>query len=50
MRASFLIAAVVAVGFALPAIADPAYTSDKVVDFFAKSKAAQIGRDPQNLL
>ena len=38
MRASYLILAGVALSLATPAFADPAYTSDKVVDYLLQSK------------
>jgi outer membrane protein OmpA-like peptidoglycan-associated protein len=48
MRASLLFAASLAIVCAtpacvLPAAADPAYTADKVIDFFAQAKAAKLG-------
>jgi outer membrane protein OmpA-like peptidoglycan-associated protein len=43
MRASFLIVAGVALSLATPVFADPAYTSDKVVDFLLHSKAGKLG-------
>jgi outer membrane protein OmpA-like peptidoglycan-associated protein len=48
MRASSILAAGVAISFvlpafALPAVAGPAYTADKVIDFFAQAKAAKLG-------
>jgi outer membrane protein OmpA-like peptidoglycan-associated protein len=44
MRASFLIVAGVALSLAAPAIADPAYTSGKVVDFLLQSKSSKLGK------
>ena len=44
MRASFLILAGVALSLAAPAIADPAYTSGKVVDFLLQSKSSKLGK------
>ena len=43
MRASFFIATGAVLAFSAPAFADPAYTADKVVDFFNKAKAAKLG-------
>ena len=43
MRASTIIIAGVAIAFAMPAFADPAYTADKVVNFFTQAKAAKLG-------
>jgi len=44
MRASFLIIAGVALSLATPALADPAYTSGKVVDYLLQSKSAKLGK------
>ncbi len=43
MRASFLMMAGLALSLATPAFADPAYNSNKVVDFLLKSKANKLG-------
>jgi outer membrane protein OmpA-like peptidoglycan-associated protein len=43
MRASLFIAAGVALSLTAPALADPAYTSNKVVDFLLQSKAHKLG-------
>ena len=43
MRASFLMTAGLALSLALPAFADPAYTSDKVVNFLLQSKSHKLG-------
>ena len=48
MRASFLLAASLTIACTAPvgclsASADPAYTADKVIDFFAQAKAAKLG-------
>jgi outer membrane protein OmpA-like peptidoglycan-associated protein len=43
MRASFLITAGLAMSLAVPAFADPAYTSDKVVNFLLQSKSHKLG-------
>jgi len=43
MRAYLFLTAALVVGYALPASADPAYTADKVADYFAHAKAAKLG-------
>ena len=43
MRASFLMTAGLALSLAVPAFADPAYTSDKVVNFLLQSKSHKLG-------
>ncbi len=43
MRASFLMTAGLALSLAVPAFADPAYTTDKVVKFLLQSKAHKLG-------
>jgi outer membrane protein OmpA-like peptidoglycan-associated protein len=44
MRASLLLIAGVVAGLATPVLADPAYTSGGVVDYFLKAKEAKLGR------
>jgi len=43
MRASFLMTAGLALSLAMPAFADPAYNTDKVVNFLLQSKAHKLG-------
>jgi OmpA-OmpF porin, OOP family len=43
MRASLFLAAGVALCLAAPAFADPAYKSDKVIDFLLQSKQTKLG-------
>jgi outer membrane protein OmpA-like peptidoglycan-associated protein len=44
MRASILLASGLAIALSAPAAADPAYTANKVVDFFLKAKTAKLGQ------
>jgi outer membrane protein OmpA-like peptidoglycan-associated protein len=43
MRVSFLMTAGLALSLAVPAFADPAYTTDKVVNFLLQSKSHKLG-------
>src|SRR5579863_8585037 len=43
MRASFLLVSGVVLALATPAFADPAYTANKIVDYFHTAKAAKLG-------
>ncbi len=43
MRASFLLVSGVVLALATPAFADPAYTANKIVDYFHSAKAAKLG-------